>query len=418
MPLRTVAVLGAGIVGLTTAYALRQRGFEVEVLDAAAGPGQGTSAGNGAQLSYSYVTPFASPAALAEIPNMLLGRGAVRLRLHASPAQWVWLARFAACCTGSRVRDTIAQLLTLAEESRAGMEAFLARHNVGFDHRRTGKLILHRSEAALDAARQDAALKQELGSRPRVLDWEGCLAVEPALAGTRNRYAGGVFTSTDETGNCAAFCQGLAEQLEADGVRFHWNRRVRGVHPGEDGRAQITAEGGGPPGASGAVVACLGVGAASALGLSGRIQPMGGCSLSVPIAEFSRAPKVSVTDSAAKTVIAPLGSALRAAGGAVVGGPVPPGFERAMLDHLDALYPGAAQLDRATGWTGLRPCTPDGRPIVERAQLPGLYLNCGHGGLGWTLAWGTAHRVADLVAEDVPVPLPREHPVGDRSQRR
>ena len=397
-PVRTVAVLGAGIVGLTTAYALRQRGFKVEVLDAAAGPGQGTSAGNGAQLSYSYVTPFASPAALAEIPNMLLGRGAVRLRLHASPAQWVWLARFAAACTSSRVRDTIAELLTLAEESRAGMDAFLARYNLGFDHRRTGKLILYRSQAALDAARREAALKQELGSRPVVLDWEGCLDVEPALAGTRNSYAGGVFTSTDETGNCAAFCAGLAEQLQADGVRFKWNRRIQGVHAGADGRPLLAISG--DDTAADAIVACLGVGAASALGLASRVQPMGGCSLSVPVAEFSRAPKVSVTDSAAKTVVAPLGDVLRVAGGAVVGGPVPPGFEAAMLDHVDALYPGAARLERATGWTGLRPCTPDGRPIVERGAPPGLYLNCGHGGLGWTLAWGTAHRIAEMVSGD------------------
>lgn len=398
---RRVCVLGAGIVGLATAWALSRDGHEVVVLDRAQA-GMDTSQANGAQLSYAYVQPLADPGIWRQLPKLLLaGDSPLRWRLQLDPAQWRWLTGFLAACRSSVSRQTTVELLALAEESRQGLARLMAEEAPDFDHAVSGKLVLYPDAASFAAARRQMALQRTLGSHQEALSPAECRSVEPALAHAHSPFAGGIHTPGEAAADCHRLCQELVRILRRRGVQFLLDTEVLGLQT-DRGRivraltrsAAIEAD---------AYVLSLGTGSvplAQALGIHLPLYPLKGYSLTADANPTpGHAPQVSVTDAGRKVVFARLGQRLRVAGMVELVGhnrDTDPSRIDALLRTARDLFPQASDWVPHHTWAGLRPATPTGRPIHGRlAGGPqNLLFNTGHGALGFTLAFGSAARIA------------------------
>lgn len=395
-----VCVLGAGIVGLATAWELRRAGHEVQVVERAT-PGHGASGGNGAQLSYSYVAPLAEPGIWKQLPRLLLAPDSpLKLRPRLEPLQWLWGLRFLAACNAGTARDTTARLLALAAESRAAFERMQAELQPDCNYTTTGKLVLYPDQASLQEARRQLELQRELGSEQQLLSAAECADVEPALDSYQERIAGGVFTPSECAADCYKLCQALVHGLEARGTRLHTGTKASGFVL-RQGRAVALRTTAGEIEADAFVVA---LGTASHafgrhLGVYLPVYPLKGYSITVPVDEAGAAPRISVTDAARKTVFARLGSRLRVAGMAELVGEdlrIPPARIETLVQATRAVFPRASSaFESVAPWAGLRPATPTGRPIVgPLAPAPANVLfNTGHGALGFTLAFGSATRI-------------------------
>ncbi|HNB26934.1 MAG TPA: FAD-dependent oxidoreductase [Alphaproteobacteria bacterium] len=401
-----ILIIGGGVIGATSAYWLAKAGHSVELIEQEAEGGHGVSAGNGGQLSYAYVEPLAGPDLWAKFPAILLGLdSAVRIRPRLSADALGWTASFLGHCFGGRQRATLSDLLLLAGESRAAMAELLSDAALDFDHGRRGKLILYRDSQALDGAGALAEIKRAHGFKIEVLDRARCLALDPALSGYGNPFAGGVYAPEDESGDCGKFTRALLAHAEARlGVELHTSTRVLRLNL-QDGKVcgvDLSPNGhmGGTRQAD-AVVLAAGIDAprlAATIGLALPIQPVKGYSITAPARDA--APQVSLTDRGEKIVFARLGDRLRAAAFADLDGwspAVKPDRAASLLVLVRKLFPEGADWDAATPiWAGQRPMTPSGRPLIGASARPGLYLNAGHGGLGWTLACGAAKRLARI----------------------
>jgi D-amino-acid dehydrogenase len=409
-----VLILGAGVTGLATAYLLGREGYAVTVLDAEPEVARGASQANGGQLSYSYVAPFAGPGVIGKVPGWLLDPdGPMRFRPRMDPGQWRWLLGFLRACNAATSERTTQRLLRLAYLSRDLTREVAARREFAFDFAPAGKLVLLPDAAAVEGARRQVALQAAWGSEQSVLDRDACLALEPALAGIAHRIAGGVHTVSEDAGDCRLFCEGIAATLAASNhaVTFRLGTRVTQIIRAE-GRVRGVRTPAGVIEAD-AVVVALGTGARALLrplGIDLPVYPLKGYSLTLPIAEETAAPRVSVTDSAAKLVYARLGGRLRVAGMADLIGDSREIDERrlsSLLRQARAAFPKAADWMEINPWAGLRPVTPTGLPILGRAPgTEGLFLNLGQGSLGFTLAMGSAAVVAAaLEGRSAPIPL-------------
>lgn len=399
-----ILVLGAGVVGLLTAWFLSEAGCDVTVVDRNEVPGGDASAGNGAQLSYNFVAPFASPETLRHLPALLRERdGPTRMRPGMDPAFMRWGVEFLRHCTTEAVRRTTVAQLALAALSKLEMERLDGALPLDYGHRAAGKLVIYRDADGLAAARRQVDRQKGLGAEQHVLSARECLDEEPGLRVPEAALSGGVFTPSEEVGDCAAFCRDLVEQLRRRNT-VQWRLGQACTPVLRDGRMAGVRVGGETLDAEQTVL-CLGAGApgfARNAGLRLPITPMKGYSLTLT----PRTPmRHSVTDMARKIVFAPLpGPAIRVAGIADFVG----------VDHaIDPVRLGA--MTRAAGetvdvdwdapthpWTGLRPVTPDSRPLIGPSPLPGLFLNTGHGGLGWTLAAGSARLATELLLDQSP----------------
>ncbi len=399
-----VCILGAGITGLATAWQLHREGFEVTVIDRA-GAGAGASAANGAQLSYAYVQPLADPSIWRQLPQLLLaGDSPLTLRPQFDPHQWAWGLRFLAACRGSVSRQTTAQLLALAAQSRAGFERLLAEEQLDCDFSATGKLVLYPDTASFAAARRQMALQRALGSEQAAVTAQECVAIEPALAHYQARIAGAIHTPGECAADCYKVCQELLRLLRSRGVRFLFNTEVTQMVL-RGGRAVAALTTTGQLEADAFVVA---LGTAShplgrTLGLHLPVYPLKGYSITLPISDRGDgAPHVNVTDAARKVVFARVGQRLRVAGMVELVGDntqIPAARIAALTRATRELFPDGGDFSASEPWAGLRPATPTGRPIIGR--LPGapvnLLFNTGHGALGFTLAFGSAQQIADLL---------------------
>ncbi len=396
-------IIGAGVVGCSTALALAEKGWEVALVDGQAGPGLGTSHANGAQLSYSYVEPLATPATLGKLPSFLFSPSSpLTFRLRADVHQWTWLARFLLACTDERVKQTTRSLLELARLSRVTMDGWLEQNGWDCDYAMPGKLVLLPDGDALKAARRQVAFQASLGCRQDILDAAGCVDIEPALAGYAPSFAGGVWTADECVIDPLLLTNAMMARLESQGYTGHFNLpaqslvvhkgRVCGVNtPG----GEILAD---------AVVICSGVHANQLIsGLSPRlpVYPIKGYSVTLDMVDGAAAPKVSITDSRRKLVFARLGNRVRVAGRAEVVGyrtDIAPRAIEELLQGMRAVFPDAKWTDDIQPWAGLRPSTPTGLPIYGPTRTPGLYVNAGHGALGLTLAAGSARRLAEAMS--------------------
>ena len=403
-----ICVLGAGVIGLTTAWMLTEDGHDVTILDAQNHPALGASRGNGAQLSYAFVAPLASPETLRHLPAMLLDRdGPTRLRPDRDPALLAWGMRFLLACRGSAARATVAAQLQLSALSRLELERLVTALAMDFRPRTAGKLVLYRDK------RDFASARGGMGEGSVALSPAECLALEPGLRLPERDLAGGIYTAAEQVGDCGAFCDELARRMSN---RVAWRMGARAVPVVRDGK-MVAVQANGADIAADVFVLAMGSGSkqfAQTAGVDLPIAPMKGYSLTVR----PRTPEAilthSVTDLGRKVVFAPLSRdgapVIRIAGIAdLVGNDM--SIDPARMATVRRAAAAALDLDWAgetEPWTGLRPATPDSRPIVGWSGIPGLFLNTGHGALGWTLACGTARLTADLIegrAPPVPVGL-------------
>lgn len=401
-----VCVVGAGIVGLSTAYLLSEVGHDVMVVDRDR-LASGASAANGGQLSYSYVQPLADPSIWAQLPRLLFSRASpLRLRPALDPQQWQWGLRFLGACTASRSRATTARLLALAAESRAIFDAIREFEHLDCDFSTTGKLVLHRTPRAFAAARKQLRLQCHLGGRAQtaVCADEAC-AIEPALALGGEPFEGAIHTPSECAADCEKVCHALAQRLVQRHVRIVQGHAVTGFAlRGGAAVAAITPSG--PMQADAFVIAA---GVASAMlarpfGVRLPLYPLKGYSITVDVADADSAPRVNITDGARKMVFARLGGRLRVAGMAELVGhdtSIPSARVDALVGGLRSVFPRVRLGCELAPWAGMRPATPTGLPVVGRhARLPGnVIVNTGHGALGFTLAFGTARQVQMLLGQ-------------------
>ena len=399
-----VCVMGAGIVGLASAYALSGAGHEVTVIDRGQ-PGGGASGGNGSQLSYSYVQPLADPGIWAQLPKLLLSpTSPLKIRPQLDPHQWLWGLRFLAACNAATSRATTIELLQLALESRHAFDAMMALEKLDCDFSSNGKLVLLSTPASFAAARQQMMLQHSLGSTQEAVSADRCVELEPALRQQHAHIAGAIYTPGECAADCQKTCDGLMPVLQQRGVTFLLNTAIDKLVVRE-GKVRAVSTSQGLVEADDYVMA-LGATAAPmarTLGVYLPIYPLKGYSITVETdGAPEAAPIVSVTDSARKVVFARIGSRLRVAGMAELAGystAIAPAQIASLKASTHAVFPGCSTFADLKPWAGLRPATPTARPIIGRhAKAPrNLLFNVGHGALGFTLAFGSAERLRRLL---------------------
>jgi D-amino-acid dehydrogenase len=408
-----VLILGAGVAGVAAAWYFWRDGHEVAVVERNEGVALETSFANGGQLSYSYVAPLASPSVIPKIPPWLMRRDSpLRFRPEWDLDQWRWCAEFLAACNQATADLTTERLLRLAFYSRDLMHELVGTHAPQFDYVQNGKLVVHTERASFESARRLMDYQRSLGAEQQALERDEAVALEPALAAMAPRICGAIYTPSEDAGDCYKFCSELAHIMTAGAnpVAYHFDveierllasrRRLMGV---ETSRGVFEAD---------AYVLALGTHAPSLLaplGIRVPIYPLKGYSLSLPVTNEAATPRISVTDFKRKVVYARLGDELRVAGMADLSG------KRAVIDaeRVDQLvsevkntFPDASDFSKLSPWCGMRPATPKGTPVLGATPYANLWLDVGHGALGFTLALATGRVVADLVTGRTPaVPL-------------
>ena len=403
-----VIVLGAGVVGICSAWYLRECDHEVTVIDRQFVPGLETSFANGGQISVSHAEPWANPRALGQIIKWL-GREDAPLffRLRADPAQWRWGARFLFECLPSRTRHNIAAIIKLALYSRAALKELRAATGLQYDHSERGILHFYTDAAQFEAARAVVGVMNEFGCERTLKTRQEMLAIEPALVHAAPRIVGGDHAADDDSGDASAFTQRLAARCFDNGVEFRGALTINAIDAAGGAIKGVrvrNADGVEATIAGDAYVVALGSHSPALLrplGLSLPIYPVKGYSLTIPVADSDAAPRTSLTDDEFKLVFSRLGQRLRVAGTAELNGydrTLNPVRCNAILDRTMDLFPLAGDYQHAMRWCGLRPATPSNLPYVGGTRYRNLFLNTGHGTLGWTLACGSGRLLADLIS--------------------
>ncbi|MGV8854593.1 MAG: D-amino acid dehydrogenase [Devosia sp.] len=402
-----VIVLGGGVIGVTTAYYLAKAGHAVTVLERESAVALETSFANAGQISPGYSSPWAAPGVPRKALKWLFMEHApLIIQPYMDLATIRWCLAILRNCTLSRYQLNKSRMVRLAEYSRDQLKALRADTGIDYDHRTQGTLQLFRYQKQVDGAHKDTEVLAADGVAFELLDAAGCVAAEPGLAGARERIAGGLRLPHDETGDCFIFTTKLAEMARAMGVDFRFGVTVDSlVTEGDRVRAVRTS--------LGELEADVFVGALGSytpamvkpLGLDVPVYPVKGYSITVPITDASRAPVSTVLDESYKVAVTRLGDRIRVGGMAEIAGFDTSLHERRRktLEHVVTdLYQGASDVSRASFWTGLRPMTPDGTPVVGATRYPNFYLNTGHGTLGWTMSCGSARVLADQIGGITP----------------
>jgi D-amino-acid dehydrogenase len=415
-----VIVLGAGVTGITTAWFLNQQGHEVTVVERRAAAALETSFANGGQVSVSHAEPWANPGAPLKVLKWLAKEDAPLLfRLRADMNQWLWGLEFLRNCTPARTRHNIKQIVNLGMYSRNTLQKL--RGDLGLEYSALTKGILHfyTSQSEYDAAQAPASIMREYGCELDMKTAAQCVAIEPALAQCQSSIVGGSMTPSDESGDAQAFTTTLAAKCAERGVKFMFNTHVVGLQTAGSGASGAissvqVAQGQGEAGGqmhslqADAYVMCLGSFSAQwakLLGQTLRIYPAKGYSVTLPVINEAASYNVSLTDDEYKLVFSRLGNRLRIAGTAELGG-----YNtelnlvrcQAIVRRVRQLFPDMTDGEGAQFWTGLRPATPSNVPYIGRSKTSNLFLNTGHGTLGWTHACGSGAAIADIVSGKVP----------------
>lgn len=396
-----VIVLGSGVVGTTTAYYLARSGAQVTVIDRQPGPALETSYANAGQVSPGYSTPWAAPGIPLKAMKWLFQRHApLSIRPDGSLFQLRWMAEMLKNCSASRYAVNKERMMRLSEYSRDCLRALRADIGISYEERTRGTVQLFRSQSQVDAAQRDIEVLQECGVPFELLDRDGLARVEPALAAARDRIAGGLRLPNDETGDCHLFTSRLAEKARELGVEFRFGQDIQEIMVG--GGDVIGVKVGNEVLAADRYVLALGSYSRemlAPLGLDLPVYPVKGYSLTIPLVDASKAPVSTVLDETYKIAITRFDDRIRVGGMAELGGfdlRLNPRRRETLEMVVGDLFPGG-DVAQAEFWTGLRPMTPDSTPIVGETPYPELFLNTGHGTLGWTMACGSGQLVADLV---------------------
>ena len=404
-------VLGAGVIGTTTAWFLRERGHEVTVVERQSAAAMETSFANGGQISVSHVEPWAGPNAPLQILKWLAHPDAPLLfRPRLDLRQWRWGLQFLVECLPARTRRNMLQILAISKYSGAVLRELRMATGLHYDELQRGILQIYTDRAGFDAAMRAAELVSRYGIAREVKTADECIAIEPALRARRAWIVGGTYTASDESGDARQFTQGLATLAARRGVAMRYGvtiealevagGKVSGVRVLSQDRVQNRRE----VLAADAYVVCLSSYTPTLLapiGVSALVYPAKGYSATLPIVDAGAAPTVSITDDAKKIVFTRLGDRLRVAGTAELSG-YNLDLNRVRCEALTRRagewFGGAIDASRAEYWAGLRPATPSNVPLIGKTRYPNLYLNTGHGTLGWTMAAGSGKALADLVS--------------------
>ncbi len=403
-----IAVLGAGVIGVTSAWYLARAGHEVTVIDRQDAAAMETSFANGGQISTSHAEPWANPGTPKQVLKWL-GRedSPMLFRLRADPHQWAWGLAFLRECLPARTRANAAQIAAINRYSRERLQALRAETGIQYEQQTRGILRIYEGRQALDEAVAAADLEKGHGIDLRVLTAEECVAVEPALGASAARIAGGVHAPGDESGDAHKFTQDLAALAAARGVQFRYGSSIERIETGA-GRVLRVRLASGETLAADAYVMALGSYSPMLLrplGISIPVYPLKGYSITLPLGEGDVAPQISLSDVAHKLVMSRLGNRLRVAGTAELTGYDTSVNEvrcRAIVRRTFDLFPRAGKPENAQFWAGLRPATPGGVPCIGRTRYPNLLLNTGHGTLGWTMACGSGAAIAAIASGKKP----------------
>ena len=401
-----VVILGSGVVGVASAWYLAQAGHEVTVVDRQPGPAQETSAANAGQISPGYAAPWAAPGVPLKAMKWMFQRHApLAIRLDGSRFQLGWMWQMLRNCDIRHYQENKSRMVRIAEYSRDCIKALREQTGIGYEGRQGGTLQLFRTAQQYESASKDIAVLKEAGVPYELLEAQQLSRVEPALAATCHKLTGGLRLPNDETGDCQLFTQRLAEMAAQAGVTFRFNtavdrllregNRIAGVKCGNE---VLTAD---------SYVVAFGSWSTALLKdiVSIPVYPLKGYSLTIPLRDEAGAPVSTVLDETYKVAITRFDQRIRVGGMAEIVGfntRLLPARRETLEMVVRDLYPNGGHIEQASFWTGLRPMTPDGTPIVGATPLKNLYLNTGHGTLGWTMACGSGQLLSDIISGKKP----------------
>ncbi len=400
-----VVVLGSGVIGLTSAWYLNQAGFDVTVIDRQARSAEETSFANAGQISYGYSSPWAAPGIPTKAIKWLFEQHApLKIKPSVSPELITWASQMLSNCQLDKYRVNKSRMLTIANRSRECLAKLNQEFELNYQGRSQGTLQIFRTNAQLKAVEKDMALLEESGTQFKLLDAEQCLKQEPGLTNMRGDLVGGLYLPDDQTGDCYLFCQHLQQMAQQAGVKFLFNTDIdalittkQNVVGVQTSQGVINAD---------HYVVALGSYSKSILspiGIDIPVYPVKGYSLTLPVINEQQAPKSTIMDETYKVALTRFDHRIRVAGTAELAGfdPSLPTKRMATLKHVVSnLFPQGVDFSKADYWTGFRPMTPDGTPIIGNTHYTNLYTNTGHGTLGWTMACGSADILTELMASN------------------
>lgn len=402
-----VLVLGSGVVGTASAYYLARAGFEVVVVDRQPAVAMETSFANAGQVSPGYASPWAAPGVPLKAMKWLLQRHApLAIKLTGDVDQYLWMAQMLRNCTAARYAVNKERMVRLSEYSRDCLDELRAETGITYEGRQLGTTQLFRTQAQLDAAAKDIAVLQRSGVPYELLDRAGIARVEPALAKVSHKLSGALRLPNDQTGDCQMFTSRLAEMAVALGVEFRFEQNIQRLDYAGDRLAGVWIDG--KLETADRYVLALGSYSPQMLkplGIRAPVYPLKGYSLTVPISDPATAPQSTVLDETYKVAITRFDQRIRVGGMAEIAGhdlSLNPRRRETLEMVVGDLYPQSGDPSDAVFWTGLRPATPDGTPIIGATPYRNLFLNTGHGTLGWTMACGSGRVLADLLASKRP----------------
>ena len=398
-----VLVLGSGVIGITSAWYLARAGFEVTVVDRQPGPALETSYANAGQISPGYASPWAAPGSpLKALKWLFTAHAPLSIKPGLDPGQYLWMLQLLRNCTTARYAINKSRMVRLAEYSRDCQDELRAETGIAYEGRQLGTVQLFRTQAQLDGAAKDIAVLQRYGVPYELLDRQGIVRAEPALAGVVERLSGALRLPNDQTGDCELFSRHLQAMAAQAGVEFRFGQAIEGLE--HDGSQVTGVRVAGKLERADRYVLALGSYTPqwlAPLGLRLPVYPLKGYSLTLPITEPALAPTSTILDETYKVAITRFDQRIRVGGMAEIMGfdlSLPPRRRKTLEKVVNDLYPQGGDLARAEFWAGLRPATPDGTPVVGATRYGNLFLNTGHGTLGWTMACGSGRYLADVMA--------------------
>lgn len=403
-----VIVMGAGVIGTTTAYYLSKAGHEVTVIDRQPNVALETSFANAGQISPGYASPWAAPGVpLKAFKWMFQHHAPLSIGLTGDMYQYHWMIRMLAECNINRYQINKERMVRISEYSRDCLDQLRKEANIHFDERQLGTLQLFRKQEQLDIAGKDTAVLKEEGVPFELLDHQGVINVEPALAHATVDFVGGLRLPNDQTGDCQKFTTELSEIAKLQGVQFLFNTHIKTIEKEADQITSIVLKNGEKLKGD-AYVMALGSYSHEMLkliGIDAPVYPLKGYSITTKIIDPQRSPVSTILDESYKIALTRFDDRIRVGGMAEING-----FDRSLntsredtlIMVLEQLFPNASDLSNAHFWTGLRPATPDGTPIVGKTKYKNLYTNTGHGTLGWTMSCGSAQLLTDIISKMTP----------------
>ena len=397
-----ICVLGAGLIGVSSAYFLAKSGNEVTVIDRQSGPGLETSFANGGQLSASQSAPWASPKNLQLVLTSLGKKDSPLLyKIRSDPQLWSWSIRFLMQCSNKKqIANTISNL-KIAIYNREVLKSIQKNIEIEYDFKSLGILQLIRNIKTMEGKISDSQFLEDMGCKNQILSRESCLKLEPALKDNYSQIIGGISIPSDASGDAHKFTRGLEAECKKLGVKFKYNEEITHIKVDNNKiEAVITNEN-----ENKADCFLMSLGSylpnlVKSINLKVPIYPIKGYSITVPVGRSDKAPHISLTDEDNKIVYSRLGERLRVAGTAEFNGydkTIRKDRIQPLINNARKQFPNAGEYTDALPWIGLRPATPDGVPIIDKTPIEKLYINSGHGHLGWTMAMASAKMISDVI---------------------